>query len=269
MNLQSTESIIIREMDFKESDKLVTFLTKDQGKKSGIVRGTKKINSKTLGLVEPFTHAHVFFVEKPHSELVQIRKFDAIENFYAIRQQYDRILYATYFTEIIYLCDIDTEESEHFFQLLLKNLHSLQEYQNFSELKVLFEKNVFQLLGILPNLETCCHCQRALWKPTSPNLPQLQHLGQYQLDCPEGTIRCPDCHSQGTAIVPISAGTLSYWKALEPIASYINIRIKATQQNLQELDHAFITHFHYHIGKTPKSHALLKTQIPKFKKTKS
>lgn len=262
MNLQSSDSLILKEMDFKEHDKIITFLTKDRGEKSGVVRGTKKMKSHHLGVVEPFTHVQIHYVEKPHVELVQVRKFDVYESFYGIRQNYDRILHATYFTELIHLCEIDPEEAWRFFQLLLTFLHDLQQYQNFNELKILFEKSLFSLLGLSPNMEQCCHCHQTLWNSNSKGLPQLLELGTYQMDCNAGQIRCPNCLVQSPNTALLSPGTLAFWKAIQSTNQVSDLKIRATQRNIHELDLAFSLHFRYHIGKSPKSHALLKAKIP-------
>ncbi len=255
MALQSSESLIIRQMDFKENDKIITFLTRNEGKKAGILKGSKKLRSENVGISEPFTHVDIFYLEKASTELVQIRKFNLIESFYPIRQGYHKILYATYFTELIHLCVIDPQDSPHFFALLLSALQTLQHTPSLAQIKILFEKNLFVILGISPNLEQCSQCQRVLWKPSSRNLPQLIQLKTHQLDCAEGGIRCPACVLHLSTTISLSPGTLSYLRHLE---QHPELKIRATSQNINELDLAFLTYFQYHLGKTPKSHTLLK-----------
>ena len=114
MKPQSSEGLIIKQIDFHESDKIITLLTKDQGKITGVLRGAKKINSPHVGLSEPFTHVNVQYVEKPHAELVRIRKLGLLNSFYPIRLSYEKILHATYFTEWIHLCAVDSQEAPHF-----------------------------------------------------------------------------------------------------------------------------------------------------------
>ena len=255
MTLQASESLIIKQIDFKDNDKIITFLTKDQGKKSGMLKGAKKIISHNVGISEPFTHVNISYMEKASAELVRIRKFDLLNSFYPIRQGYHKILFATYFTELIHLCVIDPQDSCHFFDLLLAVLQSLQHSKAFAQIKIQFERNLLGILGISPNLEQCAQCRRPLWKSSSRTLPQLIQIGVHQLDCPEGGIRCPQCALHVSSTVPLSPGTLSYLRALE---QHVDQKNRTTPQNSDEWDLAFLTYFRYHCGKTPKSHALLK-----------
>ncbi|MBF0277569.1 MAG: DNA repair protein RecO [SAR324 cluster bacterium] len=242
-------------MDFKENDKIITFLTRDEGKKSGIVKGAKKINSQNVGISEPFTQVRIFYVESPRAELVRVRKFELIDSFYPIRQGYDKILYATYFTELIHLCIIDPQESPRFFHILVSALHALQGPNSLAQTKIIFEKNLFAILGISPNLERCIKCRCDLWQISLGKLPKLVQIETHQLDCVEGGIRCPKCLIRLSTTSDLSPGTLSFLRYLE---EHNDLMIRATSQNIDELNAAFLTYFQNQIGKTPKSHVMLK-----------
>ncbi|MBF0286189.1 MAG: DNA repair protein RecO [SAR324 cluster bacterium] len=257
MKYQTTESIIIKQMDFKESDQIITFLTKDQGKRSGILRGVKKIKSKHAGASEPFTYGQIHYVEKANTELVQIRKFDPIDHFYSIRQVYDKILYATYLTELIHLCMVDPQESHLYFDLLLIALQTLQHTNSCVQVKIQFEKDLLLILGILPNLEQCIQCHQSLWESGSQALPKLKRFDSHQMDYGAGGLRCSDCLVQTPTTVPLSPGTISYLRYLEKQTKTANNKVHPTQQNIRELDGLFLNYFRYHLGKAPKSHTLL------------
>lgn len=253
MPLHSSESLIIKQIDFHENDKIVTFLTKDQGKKSGILKGSKKILSRHLGLSEPFTQVNILYFEKPTAELVHIRKLELLESFYPIRQAYEKILYATYFTELIHLCTIDPQEAPRFFDLLLKALQAIQHAPAYQPLKIQFETKLLEYLGVSPQLEMCCQCHNPLWKESSQSLSQLRKIAPHQLDCMEGGIRCPECAVRLQTTFFLSPGTLAYLHSLEKEAP----STQATRQNAEEWSQAFLGYFQYYFGKTPKSHALL------------
>lgn len=259
MPLHSSESLIIKQIDFHENDKIITFLTKDQGKKSGLLKGSKRIKSQHVGLSEPFMYVNLLYLEKVTAELVQIRKIDLLDSFYPIRQNYDKILYATYFTELIHLCVIDPVEAARFFDLLLATLQNLQKISSYTQIKIHFEKTLLEYLGIDPNLEFCCQCHRSLWKDASNSLSQLWQMAPHQLDCAEGGIRCPECEVLLAATtISLSPGTLSYLRSISQ-HSLSEIKVRATRQNGEEWSTAFLAYFQYYFGKNPKSHAFLKS----------
>ena len=259
MKPQSSEGLIIRQIDFHENDKIITLLTKDKGKKTGVLKGAKRINSPHLGISEPFTHVNVQFVEKPHAEMVHIRKLGLLNSFYPIRLCYQKILHATYFAEWIHLCVIDPQEASRYFNLLLSALKSLQPSNSFSKLRVEFEKNLLKLLGIWPNLDACLQCKRPLWEISSGTLLQLKQKTVHQLDCAQGGFRCPECTLRLSVCLPLSPGTLSFLHHLEQDA-FNHVNIWPTAQNAKELEEAFLAYFQYHLGKIPKSHSLLKSR---------
>ncbi|MGB0295354.1 MAG: DNA repair protein RecO, partial [bacterium] len=45
MNRHNEEGIILRPVDFRERDRILTFLTREQGKISGIVHGARSLKS--------------------------------------------------------------------------------------------------------------------------------------------------------------------------------------------------------------------------------
>ena len=153
MKPQSSEGLILKQIDFHEYDKIITLLTKDQGKKTGVLKGAKRINSAHLGISEPFTHVNVQYVEKPHAEMVRIRKLGLLNSFYPIRLSYEKILYASYFAEWIHLCVIDPQEALHFFDLLLSGLENLQPSTTYTKIRVEFEKKPFEVTGNLAGSE--------------------------------------------------------------------------------------------------------------------
>ena len=258
--LQETQGLILKQMDFKDKDKIITILTKDDGKKSGILRGSKSLRSHHVATSEIFSHVQVLYVESPHRELVSIRKCEGIESYFALRQDYQKFLHACYFTELISLADIPPQDSQKFFQLLLSTLTRCQDTPKCSLVKLDFEQRLLQLLGLFPNRETCIHCGEALWIRSSERNVRIRFRTSHQLDSRQGGLRCPQCLVQHPEVVSLSPGTLSYWKHQFPSPSERppSGRIRETLQNLVELDQAFFVYIRYHLGKPPKSHAFVK-----------
>jgi DNA repair protein RecO (recombination protein O) len=56
-----SRSIVLKNMDFKETDKLVTVFSEDQGKMRAVAKGVKKPNSSLRACVQPFCCSQLFF----------------------------------------------------------------------------------------------------------------------------------------------------------------------------------------------------------------
>ena len=55
MNRYQTEGIILKRVDFKEADRIITFITPDKGKIGAIAKGVRKPKSKLAGGIELLT----------------------------------------------------------------------------------------------------------------------------------------------------------------------------------------------------------------------
>ena len=64
MKIIETEGIVLKTMDFKEKDIILTFLTRDLGKKVGILHGGKSLRSGNAAKAELFVLNHFEFFEK-------------------------------------------------------------------------------------------------------------------------------------------------------------------------------------------------------------
>jgi len=71
-NETTTPAIVVRARVFGESDKIVTFLTRDLGKVAGIAKGAKNSKRRFVNVLEPFTHVNVRLRQRPSSDLAFI-----------------------------------------------------------------------------------------------------------------------------------------------------------------------------------------------------
>ena len=74
---ESTPAVVLRVRDYAESDRVVTLLTRDFGKLSGIAKGAKASRRRFERKLEPFSHVTLFFRRRPHGQLVFITRAEA------------------------------------------------------------------------------------------------------------------------------------------------------------------------------------------------
>jgi DNA repair protein RecO (recombination protein O) len=77
---ESTPAIVIRARDYLESDRIVTLLTRDFGKLSGIAKGAKASRRRFERKLEPFSHVVLYFRRRPQGQLVFITRAERGEN---------------------------------------------------------------------------------------------------------------------------------------------------------------------------------------------
>lgn len=257
MELVSSECIILRNQDYLERDRLVTFLTRDAGKLRGIVKGSRKLTSRGVGSFEPFSRGLIHYVDKAGAGLVTIRKCDPQPPYLYLERDYHKFLYAGYVTELIDLCPIQRDESEPFFELLGGTLDALCEAgapRRLPLLRLRFELRYLQLLGYQPDWTRCCMCLRPLLRWEN-NLAEPVLRGSHRFDPRRGGLCCPDCaqaNRQLTPLAPESLAFLENWRNA-PAGTVV----RPTRQALEELEAAITQHLAYHLERQPRSLSLL------------
>ena len=95
-----TPAVVLRSRSFGESDKIVSFLTKNYGKVTGIAKGAKRSRKRFVNSLEPFSLVSLRFQDNPYSSLVFIQSCDWIRIFKQITKNLGQITYASYLVEI-------------------------------------------------------------------------------------------------------------------------------------------------------------------------
>ncbi|HZP44128.1 MAG TPA: DNA repair protein RecO [Candidatus Binataceae bacterium] len=71
---ESSPAIVLRARDYAEADRIVTLLTRDFGKLSGIAKGAKASRKRFERKLEPLSCVTLFFRRRPHGQLVFITR---------------------------------------------------------------------------------------------------------------------------------------------------------------------------------------------------
>jgi DNA repair protein RecO (recombination protein O) len=108
---ESTAAIVLRARDYSESDRIVTLLTRDFGKLSGIAKGAKASRRRFERKLEPFSQVTLYFKRRPHGQLVFITRAERGEGpSVSLDDNLARIALGSYMLE---LADaLTTEEGE-------------------------------------------------------------------------------------------------------------------------------------------------------------
>ena len=77
MTLHQSEAIVLRTWPLRESDLLVSLLTRDLGKVRGVAKAALKSRKRFGGTLEPMTYVHAAYAERPRQELVRLDHFES------------------------------------------------------------------------------------------------------------------------------------------------------------------------------------------------
>ena len=160
-------AIVIRSQPFKERDRLVTFMTENHGRLSGIAKGA--IHSKRFGgSLDLFTCSEIRFKEGRSSELVFIEEANIRRDFLELRTQLENMSAAGYFADLCYRLTEEKHPSREIFLLLAHFLKLLETAHVTYEIVRAFEIKLLERLGWAPVLEECVACEAPFFQEELP-----------------------------------------------------------------------------------------------------
>ena len=99
MAAEKIRGLIIRENFSGEADKFITVFAKDIGKISVFCKGARNTKSKFLSSTALFTYGD--FIIRTATKTPTLLSADVIDSFYALRTDFEKAAYASYFIEFI------------------------------------------------------------------------------------------------------------------------------------------------------------------------
>lgn len=144
------EGIVIKRINFGESDKLVTVFTKNQGKIVLLAKGIRKINSRKSPHLELFNHISAFVAKgKSWDYITEAR---AIQVFQGVSTHLEKMAYVYRISEEVdFLCP-EKEINNEIYILLLQTLKQIDVSgeTKINAILIYFTHSLLWFLGYLP-----------------------------------------------------------------------------------------------------------------------
>jgi DNA repair protein RecO (recombination protein O) len=158
----SSDAFILGTHALREKDRIVSFLTRDAGKKRGVARGARGPRSHFLGALEPMTEARVVYFEKEGRDLVSIDEVEPIRPSFGLSRDLGRALLISSFAESLEVFVSDSDPAEPFYRLARHAIDSLVEGASCEAVGAYFDVWILKLSGLFPTPAECAGCGRAL-----------------------------------------------------------------------------------------------------------
>ena len=198
MRRLSAEARLLDVVDLHDSDRIVTFLSPDWGKKRGVAKGAKRKFSRFGGQLQLLSKAVVGWFEKEHTELVRIESVELVEAPGELFEDLEGILIGSYMAEHLREFTQENEDSRLYCRLLESTLQAMAEGVPRNLALRYFETWVLRLAGIFAPPDECAYCG----KPISDEGATLSSLG-------EG-MSCEDCVPRGSGVLTLGAGSVAF-----------------------------------------------------------
>lgn len=250
MELYKAEGIVLRARDFGEADKILTIYTKEWGKVQAIAKGVRKTKSKNRGAVQLFSYSS-FLIYRGKS-LDTVTQCQSIEAFGILRENLQRMAYASYLIELTDRLIVEKEKNENIFLLLLTTLHLLEQGE-LSTISGMYIMRLLNQLGYKPYFEGCVNCGQ-----------DYSINSTYRLSPLLGGIICSSCFNEDYKAIKINHGSIAIFKQF----LLMDIRklhlLKINQSMQQEINHSLKMYIQNYLDYPLKSQDFLDEILKKY-----
>lgn len=143
--------LIIRENFSGEADKFITVFAKDTGKISVFCRGARNTKSKFLASTALFTYGD--FIIRTATKTPTLISADVIDNFYALRADYDKTVFASYFVEFIDKSFLENVADNNILLLTVRTLKKMCSNCNTKLTACVYLLKLMEFAGYQPNID--------------------------------------------------------------------------------------------------------------------
>ena len=187
MPLYETESLVLKSYSLAEADKIVVFLTQEQGLIRGVAKGAKRLKSRFGGALEPFSIVDLSYFQKEERELVSIRQIELKKSFFESVSNPLFLQKFAYLGEILAEFAPPHQSNERLYRMARVCLETASENpESLEAISLYFEIWLLRLSGYLPYWDKCNNCHRTFIKNEGANLQINFHL------------LCKDCQKSKT-----------------------------------------------------------------------
>lgn len=190
--LQKVEGIVIRTIDYGETNKIVNLFTREMGKIGVMARGAKKPQSRLTSVSQMFIYGH--FLIQTGSGLGTLQQGEIINSFRGLREDLEKSAYSAYIVELTDKLTEEKKTNPFLFELLFQTLNYFNEGMDLEILTYIYEMKMLNIAGIYPKLDGCVNCSNT--------------EGKFAFSIREGGFICHRCFHIDPNFIGISPATL-------------------------------------------------------------
>jgi DNA repair protein RecO (recombination protein O) len=203
---RTTEALVLRSVDFGESDLIVHLLVPDSGRLTAIAKGARRSARRFPGTLDLFNHLRVQVAPRRTAGMARLEQATLIEAFTPLRREPSRFALACYLLELLDRLAPEggaRADVRRLFRFALAALHTVTTLRRVdSRLRILLELRALDALGLCPELRNCVRC----------GTPLAANAGEVAFSVADGGAVCAGCTRDGESFVKVHLGTL---RALE------------------------------------------------------
>lgn len=151
MSAAKTQAFVLKTQDYRDTSLLAHFYTRDHGKLHGIVKGVRDARGRFGSTLEPFSLNEILvYIRRRGGDLHQVTGVELVDSFLGVREDLERLSYASYFVDLVNELVEVQEPNVGIFDLLQESLLFLGSGASPKRVARVFEVKLLEHLGLMP-----------------------------------------------------------------------------------------------------------------------
>jgi len=209
VSTEKAEAIVIRQVDFSESSRIVTLFSREFGKLSAMAKGARRLKGPFDAALDLLSTGRIVFIRKSAGTLNLLTEARLTSRFRPPGADLMRVYGGYYVADLLNGLTEDFDPHPVLFEHASGTLNSLSDPSLDPTLSIVqFEIIVLREIGLLPNVEECSVC----------GTPVTMH-GQFAHWVSQGGLLCTDCRREEFAGKSVSADAIRLLRDLSDTES--------------------------------------------------
>lgn len=253
MAATKTQAFVLKTRDYRDTSLLADFYTRDYGKLRGIVKGIRDARGRFGSTLEPFSLNEILFYRRRRGgDLHQVTQVELLDLFDGVRNDLERLAYASYFIDLLNAFVEPEESNPAIFDLLRHMLLFMAAGASAKRAARIFEVKLLELLGWMPEVRACVVCRVPSPVPAyfSSDLGGVHcQACCTRLTGGQGRARHAACLPAGR----VSRGTLHFLEHVQRSQVQELVNVKVSQDVGRELERLLRRFVDFHLSNPLKS----------------
>ncbi len=198
------DAVLLRAVEYGESDLVVHLLTADTGRFTAIAKGARKSQRRFPGTLDLFNRLAIEGRTRARGGMGFLERARLVDPHLGLRTDPARYALASFLVELLDRMSpesLERDEAGRLFDLASESLGLLERVRPTPSLRILLELRVLDALGLRPELGRCVRCGREPGEQVSPDHGVKFHVA-------DGGIVCSACARGQEGLVAVALGTL-------------------------------------------------------------
>lgn len=252
------EALLLRAVDYGESDRIVHLLTSDGGRLTAIAKSARRSQRRFPGTLDVFNRLVVEGRSKPRASMAFLERARLVDPFLGLRRRPGRYALASFLVELLDRLAPESlvgSDAARLYAYAIESLRVVERCTPTASLRLLLELRALDALGLRPELGRCVRCGRVAGD-------EIAHDHRVHFHVPDGGIVCTACSLRLDGLVPVELGTLRSLDAGLTCPAEHVARVRLSEPMLEQAARLTFRFQRFHVGVELRSERFLDAVLP-------